>query len=192
MNTFLDLDILKYFPLNKIEEQNPLFGELVPVNKGSELKSFWGVEGDPQYRIRNIHQWLADPCQDRLLTYFPVRENVRFYHLMGYLSDDPLLKYSTNLLVMHPSLLAEFSRELAEWGYRIRSGELGVPSFIRKVINKEVLVEMSPYCNKDEVLVLDTFQFEILIGMTKRILKWNLVCFRPGNNKKIIYQTREG
>ena len=186
VETFLNCDILKYFPLKKVAEDSPLFEALVPINKGRELHSFWGSEGDPQYRVRNIHQWMVDSSQGLLVTYFQSWPSAQFYHLMTHLNDYPMLKYSINLIVMHTSLHIEFYQELKEWEAQVASGRLGYNSLIHKILKKEIIVEFSSYCNKGEVLVLDTSQFEILIGMTDRKLVWNLACLSPRSNRKFI------
>lgn len=186
VETFLNCDILKYFPLKKVAEDSPLFGALVPINKGRELNSFWGSEGDSSYRIHNIHQWISDPSQDQPLTYFSNGPRSKFYHLMGYISNDPILKYSTNLIVMRTDLYVEFSQEFTEWDYRVRLGKLGYNPIIHKIIKKEIIVDFSSHCNKGEILVLDTSRFEILIGIKEKDLRWNLACLSPRSNRKFI------
>ena len=181
MTVFLEKGICRFFPLLKIDATNPLYECLRPVHKGEEERALWGLETRPQFQIKTIHQWLNEKSPAPV--YLEKRKDRPFHHLVTMISNSEY-RYATNLIMMDRYSYIQFAQEMSQWDTQDQGNEI-----VRQIINRVIRVDFSPYANKDEILLLNRNEFQLLVGYEEDTneLLWNLAMFDGSKNRKIIF-----
>ena len=94
-----------------------------------------------------------------------------------------------NIIVMNTYDYRDYAREMNEMETFPKIGNNEFKVF-QKINEEKLVVLFTGYCNRNEIILLDRYQFEILLGFDdKEHLMWNLLCLRPSCNRKIILLT---
>ena len=93
-------------------------------------------------------------------------------------------RYATNLIMMDRYSYIQFAQEMSQWDTQDQENEI-----VRQIINRVIRVDFSPYANKDEILLLNRNEFQLLVGYEEDTneLLWNLAMFDGSKNRKIIF-----
>lgn len=177
---FLEKGISKFFPLKKIEMDSPLFSCLRPIHKEEEEKALWGLETTPEFQIRNIHQWMNDRCNAPI--YLKKKERP-FFDVLRFISDNRF-HYNTDLIILDRYSYMGFLTEVERW----LNNPVDDNYIIDKIVDRTIRVDFSPYANKDEILLLNRNEFQILLGADRerQCFVWNLVMLDGTKNQKIV------
>ena len=177
---FLEKGICRFFPLLKIEADHPLYDCLKPVRRGEEELALWGLETHQKFKIKTIHQWMNEKCPAPV--YIEKRNDHPYRHLLAMISTSEY-RYFTDLIILDRTSYIQFVQEMKTWDEKDVQNEV-----IQRILNRTLRVDFSSYANKDEILLLNRNEFQILLGydMEHNQLLWNLVMFDGSKNRKII------